>query len=254
MTFFLYLNLNCKKHGLLSNFFYCRVVTCEKQIHMEQRFYSTAIQLKRFSSIILLGSIWGIIEATLGWSLHLLHLPGSNLILYSIATIIMMLAVHNTKKASSAFIVAFVAAIIKSTNLIIGTVPPFWVINPVISIVLEGLSFYLVYEVLLKGKLILGSKVYLSYLSALFILFISQVVFYGWRIISHEFINYNPAMNSANFITELPSCFIQSISRLVVITAVIFLLKNKSLYLKSVKPALSYTLLIIAVILTNTFI
>lgn len=223
---------------------------------MEQRFYSTTTQLKRFSSIILLGSIWGIIEATLGWSLHILHLPGSNLILYSVATLIMMLAVQNTKKASSAFIVALVAAIIKSTNLIIGTVPPFWVINPAVSIVLEGLSFYLVYEVLLKGNLNLNlnSKVYFSFLSALFILFISQVVFCGWRIISHEFINFNPTITSTNLFAELPSCLFQSVCRLVLIIAAIFSLRDKSIYLRTVKPALSCTLLIIAVILTNTLI
>lgn len=219
---------------------------------MAQGLYNTTTQSKGLYSIIVLGSIWGIIEATLGWVLHLFHIPGVCIILYSIAAVIMTLAVLNTEKASSAFMVALVAAIIKSTNLIIGTVPPFWVINPTVSIVLEGLSFYLVYEVLLKGKLIPGSKVYLSYLSALFILFISQVVFYGWRIISHEFINYNPAMSSVNFITELPSCLIQSICRLVVITTAIHLLKNKSLYLKSIKPVLSYTMFIIAVILTNT--
>lgn len=221
---------------------------------MEQRSYNTTTQLKKFSSIILLGSIWGIIEATLGWSLHILHLPGSNLILYSLAAIIMMLAVQNTKKASSAFIVALVAAMIKSTNLIIGTVPPFWVINPAVSIVLEGLSFYLVYLVLLQGKLKLSNKVYLSFLSALFILFISQVIFYGWRIISHEFINNNPAITSTNLFAEFPSCLFQSVCRLVLITAAIFLLRDKSLYLKVVKPVLSCALLIIAVILTNTLI
>ncbi|MGL5562866.1 MAG: hypothetical protein ACRDCN_09620 [Tannerellaceae bacterium] len=218
---------------------------------MEQRSYNTTTQLRRLSSIILLGSIWGMIEATLGWTLHILHFPGSNLILYTIAVTIMMLAILNTKKASSAFMVALVAAIIKLTNLVIGTIPPFWVINPAVSIILEGLSFYLVYVILQKGKLILSSRLYLS---SLFILFVSQVVFDVWRIISHELIGFNPAITSTNLFSEFSSCLFQSVCRLVLIIATIFLLRDKSLYLRIVQPVLSCALLIIAVILTNTLI
>ena len=69
---------------------------------------------KSIVSVAVFGTLWGFIEATLGNALHLLNLPFSGSILASIALIIILIArIYNPTRGST-FLMALIAAFIKS--------------------------------------------------------------------------------------------------------------------------------------------
>ena len=89
--------------------------------------------------ILFWGSMWGIIEATLGWGFHKLHINGASIFLYSFGIFCMFAAMGHTGKGSKAiFGTAMVASAIKLMDLFL----PFTfrgAIHPALFILLEGL-------------------------------------------------------------------------------------------------------------------
>lgn len=96
-------------------------------------------------SIIVIGSLWGIIEATLGYILHILSSLSfygiSGMIMSTVAIYFMCMAYKTTNKASSIFYVSLVAASIKLFDLFLPFLPITKTINPAIAILSEGLAF-----------------------------------------------------------------------------------------------------------------
>ncbi len=96
---------------------------------------------------VLWGAIWGLIESTLGFVLHLLPSGISGKIMFPIATVLIMYAYEKTKSVEVTTVMAFVASFIKLTNLLIVIffIPSFTpimlvkVVNPAIAILIEGL-------------------------------------------------------------------------------------------------------------------
>ncbi len=101
-------------------------------------------------TIIVIGSVWGLVEMTLGGFLHAIHLPQKGAIMGGLAISFMAIFVTLTKKPSLVPILGIIAASFKPFDVIIFGFPvgsPF-VINPAIAIVMEALAFSAVAVVL----------------------------------------------------------------------------------------------------------
>ncbi len=132
--------------------------------------------LRLVIGILVLGSVWGLVEATLGGALHLVHFAYKGAITGGIGMSIMATFVVIYRKPKLVFFLAVIAALFKPLSALIYGQPIFapFVINPASAILLEGLAFSLVVSLLYKGfessiKARIGVGVAAGYLS--FILF-----------------------------------------------------------------------------------
>ncbi len=101
-------------------------------------------------TVVVIGSVWGFFEMTLGGFLHIIHFPQKGAIMGGLAISFMALFVIMTGKPSLVPILGVVAASFKPLDAIIFGGPflsPF-VINPAIAIVMEALAFSAVMVVL----------------------------------------------------------------------------------------------------------
>ncbi|RLI35925.1 hypothetical protein DRO66_06635, partial [Candidatus Bathyarchaeota archaeon] len=122
--------------------------------------------------VVLFGSIWGLVEATLGGFLHLIYLPYKGAIMGGIGMSIMAAFVVMYRRPGLAFSIAVIAALFKLLSAVIYGQPIFapFVVNPASAILLEGLAFSLVVSLLFKGfessiKMRIGAGVAAGYLS-----------------------------------------------------------------------------------------
>lgn len=88
---------------------------------------------------IFYGALWGIVEVTLGYLVHLVNIS-STLILLPIAFFFMKQVYKSTGKISSILVISIISCCIKSLNIFTG-IRLDKVINPMISIILEGCCF-----------------------------------------------------------------------------------------------------------------
>jgi hypothetical protein len=122
--------------------------------------------------ILVLGSVWGLVEATLGGALHLVHFAYKGAITGGIGISIMAMFVVIYRKPKLVFCLAVIAALFKPLSAVIYGQPIFapFVVNPASAILLEGLAFSLVVSLLYKGfensiKTRIGVGVAAGYLS-----------------------------------------------------------------------------------------
>ncbi len=122
--------------------------------------------------IVLFGSIWGLVEATLGGFLHLIYLPYKGAIMGGIGMSIMAAFDVMYRRPRLAFWIAAIAALFKLLSAVIYGQPSFapFVVNPASAILLEGLAFSLVVSLLFEGfessiKMRIGAGVAAGYLS-----------------------------------------------------------------------------------------
>jgi len=111
--------------------------------------------LSAIVGIILFGSIWGLVEATLGGALHFVHFPLylKGAIPGGIGMAIMATFAVMYRRPRLVFYVAVVAALFKPLSAMIYVEPIFGpsVVNPASAILLEGLAFTLLVSLLFKG-------------------------------------------------------------------------------------------------------
>lgn len=122
--------------------------------------------------ILVFGSIWGLVEATLGGALHLIHFTYKGAITGGIGMSIMATFVVMYRRPKLVFFIAAIAAMFKLLSAVIYGQPIFtpFVVNPASAILLEGLAFSLVASLLFKGfessiKARIGAGVAAGYLS-----------------------------------------------------------------------------------------
>jgi hypothetical protein len=122
--------------------------------------------------ILVFGSVWGLVEATLGGALHLIHFTYKGAITGGIGMSIMAAFVVMYRQPKLAFCIAVIAALFKPLSAVIYGQPIFapFVVNPASAILLEGLAFSLVVSLLFKGfessiKTRIGAGVAAGYLS-----------------------------------------------------------------------------------------
>jgi len=122
--------------------------------------------------ILVFGSVWGLVEATLGGALHLIHFTYKGAITGGIGMSIMATFVVMYRRPKLVFFIAAIAAMFKLLSAVIYGQPIFtpFVVNPASAILLEGLAFSLVASLLFKGfessiKARIGAGVAAGYLS-----------------------------------------------------------------------------------------
>lgn len=106
--------------------------------------------LKLFTQVIFYGSIWGILEATIGHVLHFIPATIAGSIMFPIAALILYKAYEQTKSKTSLMYIGIVASAIKSVNFLMPQLSIFKTINPMISILFESLVVVVVIHYVTK--------------------------------------------------------------------------------------------------------
>lgn len=92
--------------------------------------------MKQVKQIFFLASLWGILEATLGWLLHFVHFPAGT-VMFPIALMILLAGYAVTGKRSTLLLIGVIAAAIKLSNIMLpGSA---FLFNPTMSILVETL-------------------------------------------------------------------------------------------------------------------
>lgn len=107
--------------------------------------------------ILLMGALWGIAEATLGYVLHFLPHGMSGMFMFPIGMYFMYNAYKKSNKTQAVLWVAMIAASIKLIDLVLPTRSPMSVVNPAISILLEGLVVFAFVYAYKGRKIVLSS-------------------------------------------------------------------------------------------------
>lgn len=102
-----------------------------------------AKRMRLLLGILLFGSLWGALEATLGGVLAFFHIPHYGGIMANIGFLIMGAALALYKRPGMQLGIAVVAAAFKLLDVAIFHVPPVarMVLNPMVAIILEALAF-----------------------------------------------------------------------------------------------------------------
>jgi hypothetical protein len=103
--------------------------------------------------ILVFGSIWGLVEATLGGALHLMHFAYKGAITGGIGMAIMAAFVVMYRRPRLVFWLGVIAALFKPLSAFIYGQPAFapFIVNPASAILLEALGFTVVASLLFKG-------------------------------------------------------------------------------------------------------
>lgn len=101
-------------------------------------------KIKLLTQIIFYGSLWGLLEATLGYTLHWIPTLIAGTIMFPIASVILLRAYNKTNSKAAILYIGLVAATIKSVDLFLPSYTVFKTINPMVSIVLESLLVFAV--------------------------------------------------------------------------------------------------------------
>lgn len=150
--------------------------------------------MNKLKTIIFWGALWGILEASLGWVLHLIHFKGEVLLLYPFGLLCMMMAARQTGETATIVKVAFVAATVKLINLVMHpAVPVFHVTNPALAIFIEGLVTW-GFCMYAQRK---SSRWMLKILLAIGMVFASILLFRGWQIFMDAYVSVNPGIHKS---------------------------------------------------------
>lgn len=109
-------------------------------------------KIKLFTQILFYGSLWGLIEATLGHVLHFIPITIAGSIMFPIAGFILYKAYQKTESKAAIFYIGFIAAMIKSVDFLLPQISIYKTINPMLSIMLEALAVVLVVTMITSKK------------------------------------------------------------------------------------------------------
>ena len=105
---------------------------------------------KYLSCIIFWGAFWGLTEATLGYVLHSLSLGIGWVLWFPLAFYFISSVYRRTNSLSSVIFTSFLAAAVKTIDFIMPTSPD-KIINPAVSIILEGFAVFVLFR-LVSGR------------------------------------------------------------------------------------------------------
>lgn len=153
-------------------------------------------KIRLFTQIIFFGSLWGILEATIGHVLHFIPATIAGSVMFPIAAYVLYKGYEKTQSKSSLFYMGVVAATIKSVDFLLPQFSVFKTINPMISILLESLVVVLVVTMIVSKS---PTKKYLA-------LPIASV---SWRVvfISYMGLQFVLTGNLAPYITTFSAGF-----------------------------------------------
>jgi hypothetical protein len=202
---------------------------------------------KKAIQIVYWGSLWGIAEATLGYVLHMaaIQLPGlPGFVLFPVAFYFMRKAFLSTGKAGAVFPVALVAALIKCCDFLISGNIPIRILNPALSILLEGLAVALVFAYAERRLSAVG---FVSVFS-MGVLWRAVFLFYLYLI---SLIDLPAALVTDGLLVSLRFLLLESFVNAILMSA--YLKIEKTARIVSVSPLVAYAALAMAIILTLAF-
>lgn len=194
--------------------------------------------------IVYWGSLWGIAEATLGYVLHMaaIQLPGvPGFVMFPVAFYFMRKAYLSTRKPGVVFQVALVAALIKCCDFLIPSNIPIRILNPALSIVLEGLAVALVFAYVERKKIAIGFASVFS----MGVLWRSVFLFYLFLI---SLINLPAALVTDGLQVSLRFLILESLVNAILMVA--YLKFENTEHRGAVRPVIAYAILAAAIILT----
>lgn len=97
--------------------------------------------MNKTMKIILFGSIWGFLEATLGYALNAPFVPAiiSGAVMFPIVTVLLVKGYQSTQSKTAVMLITMTAIAIKSVDLFLPYVNIFKMINPMVAMLIEGL-------------------------------------------------------------------------------------------------------------------
>lgn len=116
------------------------------------------INLEKISKIVFFGSLWGLIEATIGYALHVLPALIAGSLIFPIVMFILYRTYKSLSDRKAVLFVGLIAIMIKATNLLLPFLPAPKTINPMISMALQSLLVFLVIPLLDDQKLSIKSS------------------------------------------------------------------------------------------------
>ncbi|MBP6909634.1 MAG: hypothetical protein KBC18_04310 [Candidatus Saccharicenans sp.] len=109
---------------------------------------------EKLSAVIFWGSLWGLAEATAGYLLHLLKVPGlAGAVMATIAFYFLNRLYQQTGSAEAVVFSSFLAAGLKGLDLIFSPLSFMDIINPAQAIIIEGLLAALALQVLSRESI-----------------------------------------------------------------------------------------------------
>lgn len=204
-------------------------------------------KMKLFTTVIFFGSIWGILEATIGHVLHFIPATIAGSIMFPIASFILYKTYQRTESKLSLIYVGIVAATIKSVDLLLPSLSIYKTINPMISILLESLVVVAVIT------LVISKKPQLSY-TALPIASLSwRTIFIGYMglqfVLTGNLAPYIKSIQAAVMFVVVSGLLSGAIASLLIFVDRQF---NEKIYKLNIKPVYATLLLIAAIITTYT--
>lgn len=166
------------------------------------------------SAIVFWGAAWGFAEATLGYVLHMLHVPAVGAWMFPVALFCMFAAMRHSGQASTPFAVAAVAAAVKLSDLLFIAPLPFWyVTNPAGHILIEGAMTALFVFVVDRFAIKRFQAVAATALTAMASVVILQIL---WQLAISETVDHNPAIDllrsdGSRMLLSLAACIAKSL-------------------------------------------
>lgn len=105
---------------------------------------------KIWVQILFYGSLWGLLEATVGHVLHFIPATIAGTIMFPIAGAILYKAYKKTQSRFALFYIGIIAATIKSVDFLLPQLNMYKTLNPMISIVLEAMVVVLIVNLLVS--------------------------------------------------------------------------------------------------------
>jgi hypothetical protein len=106
--------------------------------------------MKKLTTILFYGALWGLLEATIGHFLHFIPATIAGAIMFPIASVILVNAYLKTQSRSSLIYIGVVASLIKAVDFLLPSLSIYKTINPMVSIVFEALLVVAVIAVVSK--------------------------------------------------------------------------------------------------------
>ena len=131
--------------------------------------------------ILVFGSIWGFLEATLGGFLHMIIFPNKGAIMSSIGVAIMASALAIYGKPGLSVGIGVIAASFKLLDVIIFALPitSIHIINPAMAIIFEALAFALATAVVLRK---MDENLYVGIITGIIVGIISAIAWVYFAI------------------------------------------------------------------------
>lgn len=95
---------------------------------------------KSAAKILFYGGLWGGVEASIGYLMHLFLMPFAGFLMFPLGFYFMRRAALETEDRRAPFYIALVAAAVKCVDLLLPNLLVIKVVNPAIGILLQGMA------------------------------------------------------------------------------------------------------------------